>query len=360
MQSLAASDVRIREATDRDAAALARLAEETFRETFAASNPAENMRLHCEASYSESLQLAEIRSPQMETWLADDGHRLVAYAQLRRAAAPPAVGALRPVEIQRFYVRAHAHGQGVARALMEHVLARAGQLAADVVWLGVWEHNPRAIAFYRKWGFEAVGEHVFMLGDDPQRDLLMRRVTRPERPLRQSGTATPREACSNRHNYSGAKQSMGNAGGRATFSAAMAAARDCADTMEAQAANLVGAVADVPMDASLRAQTVEHCATLKDRAGRVTFELALLEAELGKGGPPGADTVRRLVGVEATMMEALAPLAELADALESAAERDPAQERAFVLVIEATGVMLQSLDHAREATAALGGAAPRD
>jgi ribosomal protein S18 acetylase RimI-like enzyme len=42
----------------------------------------------------------------------------------------------------------------------------------------VWEHNPRAIAFYRKWGLEVVGEHVFMMGDDPQRDLLMRRVLR--------------------------------------------------------------------------------------------------------------------------------------------------------------------------------------
>ena len=152
---------------------------------------------------------------------------------------------------------------------------------------------------------------------------------------------------------------MSEAGGRAAFGAAIAAARDCADTMEAQAANLVGAVADVPMDAALRAQTVERCATLKDRAGRVTFELALLEAELAKGGRPSEDAVRRLIGVEATMMEALAPLAELADALERAAEQDPAQERAFVLLIEATGVMLQSLDRAREATSALGGAARR-
>lgn len=148
---------------------------------------------------------------------------------------------------------------------------------------------------------------------------------------------------------------MGNPEGRAAFRAAMAAARDCADTMEARAASLVGTVADVPMDAVLRAQTVEHCATLKDRAGRVIFELALLEAEIGKDKPPGEDAMQRLIGLEATMMEALAPLAELADALERAAERDPAQERAFVLVIEATGVMLQGLDRARAATAALAG-----
>jgi len=81
----------------------------------------------------------------------------------------------------------------------------------------------------------------------------------------------------------------------------------------------------------------------------VTFELALLEAESGK------NPVRRLIGLDATMMDALAPLAELAGALERAAERDAAQERAFVLVIEATGEMLQALDRARAATAALGG-----
>jgi ribosomal protein S18 acetylase RimI-like enzyme len=161
-----------------DSGALARLAEQTFRATFAASNPAENMQRHCESSYGESIQLAEIRDPNLETWLADDGGRLVAYAQLRRGAVPAAVVAQRPLEILRFYVRPEAHGKGVAHALMAHALGRATQLGADVVWLGVWEHNPRAIAFYRKWGLEVVGEHVFMMGDDPQRDLLMRRVLR--------------------------------------------------------------------------------------------------------------------------------------------------------------------------------------
>jgi hypothetical protein len=150
---------------------------------------------------------------------------------------------------------------------------------------------------------------------------------------------------------------MTNADERAAFHEALTAARDCADTLEAQATILVGALADVPMDAGLRAQTFAHCATLKDRAGRVTFELALLEAECGRGELPGKDALRKLIGLDATMMEALAPLAELSDALERAAERDDAQERAFVLVIEATGVMLQGLDRSRAATAALGGGA---
>jgi ribosomal protein S18 acetylase RimI-like enzyme len=44
---------------------------------------------------------------------------------------------------------------------------------ADVAWLGVWEKNPRAISFYEKSGFAVVGDHVFVLGSDAQRDLVL-------------------------------------------------------------------------------------------------------------------------------------------------------------------------------------------
>ena len=49
------------------------------------------------------------------------------------------------------------------------------QRGSTTAWLGVWEHNPRAIAFYRKWGFTPVGEHCFAVGDDPQRDVILER-----------------------------------------------------------------------------------------------------------------------------------------------------------------------------------------
>jgi hypothetical protein len=64
---------------------------------------------------------------------------------------------------------------------MAHVVARAEVIGSTVVWLGVWEANPCAVAFYRKWGFEVVGEQIFPVGKDAQRDLVMRRelVSRP-------------------------------------------------------------------------------------------------------------------------------------------------------------------------------------
>jgi diamine N-acetyltransferase len=167
--------IRIRRAEEHDALELSVLAERTFRAAFAESNTAANMQLHCAANYGQALQLAEIRESSCETWVAEADGRLVAYFQLRLDAESPMIPGERPAEIQRFYVDSSHHGAGLAHELMAHVLARAEAAGSAALWLGVWERNPRALAFYRKWGFDVVGEHIFKLGDDPQRDLVMRR-----------------------------------------------------------------------------------------------------------------------------------------------------------------------------------------
>ncbi len=167
--------IQIRRAEEGDALALSVLAENTFRDAFADVNSAANMQLHCAASYGFALQLAEIRDPNRETWVAEADGKLVAYVQLRLNASSPAITGERPVEIQRFYVGAEHHGAGLAHQLMAQVLARAQAAGSDTLWLGVWERNPRALAFYRKCGFDVIGEHIFKVGDDSQCDLIMRR-----------------------------------------------------------------------------------------------------------------------------------------------------------------------------------------
>lgn len=162
----------IRPAVDADAAELARLAERTFRETFTEGNDPGAMEAHCERSFGEAIQAAEIRDPGRVTLVCEEGPRLVGFGQLRWSGAPACVAAARPAEIQRLYVDAPWHGRGVAHRLMQALLDAASRGNADVAWLGVWEHNPRAIAFYEKCGFGPVGHHVFLLGSEPQRDLV--------------------------------------------------------------------------------------------------------------------------------------------------------------------------------------------
>jgi ribosomal protein S18 acetylase RimI-like enzyme len=161
-----------------DATRLAAFAERTFRAAFGSFNTRENMDAHCANAYGEAIQASEIANPGIETFVCDDSTALVGYAQLRWGTAPPCVLALRPAEIQRIYVDQQWYGKGIAQALMSQVFTAAKLGNADQVWLGVWENNPRALAFYQKFGFTKVGHHVFQLGNDPQHDWILCRDVR--------------------------------------------------------------------------------------------------------------------------------------------------------------------------------------
>lgn len=165
----------VRRAHRLDAGQLSALAEKTFRDSFSVVNTPEDMGLHCRSSYSEAIQAEEISNPDMVTLLWEQGGRLNGFAQLRWGEAPGCVVADAPGEIQRLYVVGDCHGKGVARDLMNACIDEMRSRRSDVVWLGVWERNPRAIAFYRKFEFLDVGAHVFRLGNDPQRDIVMAR-----------------------------------------------------------------------------------------------------------------------------------------------------------------------------------------
>lgn len=169
----------IRTARPGDAKQLALVAEATFRTTFGAMNAPAHMERHCRDSFGERIQAAEIADPGTATLVVEDEGRLIGYAQLRWGEPPACVTARHPGEIQRIYMVDGWHGKGVAQALMAACLDAMKQRGSEAVWLGVWEHNPRAISFYRKLGFVDAGEHVFSLGGDPQRDVIMVKAIAP-------------------------------------------------------------------------------------------------------------------------------------------------------------------------------------
>ncbi len=166
----------IRLAIPEDVAPLAALAERTFRDTFAADNTPEDMAAHVAQNYSPAHQARELVDAALITLVSvSPTGELMAYAQLHDCAAPACVTGPAPLELQRFYVDAAYHGKGLAQELMTAVLEAAARRGAATLWLGVWERNPRAQAFYRKYGFVDVGAHTFVVGSDPQTDRLMAR-----------------------------------------------------------------------------------------------------------------------------------------------------------------------------------------
>lgn len=164
----------IRAATSDDAVALSRFARDAFHDTFAADNAPDDMEAYLREAFSPERQAAELADPHRCCLLATVGGDLAGYASLMQDAAHPAVVAAHPVELERFYVARAWHGRGLAALLMQTAVGQARAWGADVVWLGVWERNARAIRFYEKQGYETVGAQTFRLGSDLQRDCVMR------------------------------------------------------------------------------------------------------------------------------------------------------------------------------------------
>jgi len=167
------ADVAIRRGSVADAAELAAFAAKCFEETYSADNNPDDLRAHLDNSYGLAQQTAELADPLVLTILARSNGELVAYAQVRRNTPPLCVTHAAPVELHRFYVDQRAHGSGLASDLMEAVLQAARELQGRHIWLGVWERNPRAIAFYKKEKFVDVGSTFCMVGPDKQSDRVL-------------------------------------------------------------------------------------------------------------------------------------------------------------------------------------------
>ncbi|MEO6390771.1 MAG: GNAT family N-acetyltransferase [Pyrinomonadaceae bacterium] len=166
----------IRRATIADAALLADIGHRSFDEAFTPTNDAQSMSEYMGQAFSHAVQAEELADPDNQFFIADIDGVAAGYAMLRAGSVEPGITGDNPIELVRLYALQAWVGRGVGAALMDHCLTIARTSDHDIIWLGVWEFNPRAQAFYRKYGFAEVGTHVFHLGPEAQTDLLMQRA----------------------------------------------------------------------------------------------------------------------------------------------------------------------------------------
>jgi diamine N-acetyltransferase len=171
-----ANSVTIRRGTLDDAALLSELGARTFSETFAADNIPEDLAAYMATSFNVAQQTTELNDPGSIFLIAEVDGRAAGYAKLHDGEPEKGIEGANPVELVRLYVSREWLGRGIGEQLMRTCLDEARQAGHETIWLGVWERNARAQAFYRKWNFRTVGEHMFRLGSDLQKDFLMERT----------------------------------------------------------------------------------------------------------------------------------------------------------------------------------------
>jgi diamine N-acetyltransferase len=168
-------NINIRKATLADAELITRLSSETFHETFALLNTEEDMKKYLAEKFNLEAVSKELEDSKTMFYLAFSDEESAGYTKLRSNQHPASLKADKAMEVERLYVRKKFQKQKIGAALMQKGIEHAKENGCDVIWLGVWENNISSIEFYKRWGFETFGSHIFRLGTDDQTDLLMKK-----------------------------------------------------------------------------------------------------------------------------------------------------------------------------------------
>jgi ribosomal protein S18 acetylase RimI-like enzyme len=164
---------QIRKATTADVQAIIEISKQTFIETFGDVNTPANIEKYITANFNESQIETELNNPESLFYLATSGTQIIGYMKLNFGRVQSANHTPQSMEIQRIYVLKKFLGKKIGQVLMNEAIITGQQEGVDSIWLGVWQQNHQAIAFYTKNNFVEFDVHDFILGDETQTDLLM-------------------------------------------------------------------------------------------------------------------------------------------------------------------------------------------
>jgi diamine N-acetyltransferase len=169
--------LKIRFAAPQDAEALASIAWKSFYDAFAdhPKNAPDDLKSYMDGAFSVEAIASELADKDTFYLIAEIAGKMVGYAKLKQNSREDCVSGTKPIELCRLYSLNEYIGKGIGKALMLNCLDFAADNKHDFMWLGVWEFNFRAQEFYKKFGFEKCGEHIFQLGSDPQTDWILER-----------------------------------------------------------------------------------------------------------------------------------------------------------------------------------------
>lgn len=164
--------IAVRIGNDEDAPRLCVLAAKLFHQAYVGSMSTDNLDSYIAEKFGVIQQRAELLDTNITTLLVEVENVLVGFAQLRLEPIPVAKGFDISAELWRIYVDRSCHGLGVGRQLLSRLGDVAREMSHDQIWLGVWGKNTKAIAFYKKLGFNEIGVREFRVGAEMQNDLV--------------------------------------------------------------------------------------------------------------------------------------------------------------------------------------------
>lgn len=168
--------INIKKCTLEDLSRLQEISYETFNETFKEQNSPENMEACLEKAFNRKQLETELSQRSSQFYFVEIDGETAGYLKVNTDEAQTEEMGDEALEIERIYIRSPFQKQGLGKYLFNKALEVAMEQNKKKIWLGVWEKNEKAIAFYKKMGFVQTGAHSFYMGDEEQTDFIMAKI----------------------------------------------------------------------------------------------------------------------------------------------------------------------------------------
>jgi diamine N-acetyltransferase len=165
--------ISITKCTHEDVHILQKISYETFNETFKHQNSSENMNAYLEKAFNVSQLEKELANGFSQFFFIYIHNDVAGYLKVNTDDAQTENVGNESLEIERIYIKSQFQKLGLGKYLLNKAQDIAMEHGKKNIWLGVWEKNENAIAFYKKLGFVQTGAHSFYMGDEEQTDLIM-------------------------------------------------------------------------------------------------------------------------------------------------------------------------------------------
>ncbi len=168
--------ITIKKCTLEDSRKLQEISYETFNETFKHQNSPENMNAYLERAFNVKQLEKELSNMSSQFFFVYVNHEVAGYLKVNTSEAQSEEMGDEALEIERIYIKNQFQKHGLGKYLLNKAMEVAMEGNKKKIWLGVWEKNENAIAFYKKMGFVQTGAHSFYMGDEEQIDFIMTKI----------------------------------------------------------------------------------------------------------------------------------------------------------------------------------------
>ncbi len=165
----------IKKCVSSDLQALKQLSHDTYREAFIALSGEEIMTAYLKSAFDAKTLQSELNDPYSEFYFLYYDNCLAGYFKINEFTSQTDILDTKSLEIQRLYIKKEYQKMKLGRYIMDYIADIAVKKDKLYIWLGVWEKNESAIAFYKKNGFYIFSTHIFYMGADAQNDYIMKK-----------------------------------------------------------------------------------------------------------------------------------------------------------------------------------------